>query len=451
MLVVTLFSVACLFAALSVGAAVTFSVWLDRQSARLERLRVAGSPTTLATASHAMLVGFAPEAVVILCVRGHDPYLADTIRALARQDYSDYRLLVIVDHQLDPAWGVVATIRQELGLHDSQLELQELQDRHENCGLKCSALLQAIASLSTDTTVDRVIVTIDSDAVPDKSWLVNLLRPLADESIGATTSNQWFEPRTVALGSWVRAVWQAGAIVPTAILGNPWAGSFAVRHSDLLRSGLLDEWRTSIIDDGPVRESMVRIGKRIEFIPQNFVINREDCSLGFCFRYVARMLTWSRLFESTFWITAVHALLTTGIQAGVVAWVLHEVIAWVYDESRAPNLAWFAIGTLAVLLLSQVAGYLIIRRAILRTSLAAMNLHPARSGGARFMTRLVMVALAVPLATASYAYGCLRALRITQVQWRNIAYEVHGGRRIKLLDYSPYTVEKNTALENHSV
>lgn len=67
------------------------------------------------------------------------------------------------------------------------------------------------------------------------------------------------------------------------------------------------------------------------------------------------------------------------------------------------------------------------------------------------MTRLVMVALAVPLATASYAYGCLRALRITQVRWRNIAYEVHGGRRIKLLDYSPYTVEKNTALENHSV
>lgn len=454
MLAVVLFSIACGFAALSIGAAAAFSFWLFRQTSRINRL-FDSAETRADSDSRAKLPAFSPEAVVILCVRGHDPFLADTIRALARQDYSNYRLLVVVDHRIDPAWQVVANVKFELGLNDLQLELQELQQRHEQCGLKCSALLQAVEGLSHRTTTDRVIVTIDSDAVPDKSWLVNLLRPLADASVGATTSNQWFEPRSLAVGSWVRAVWQAGAIVPTAMLSNPWAGTFAIRHADILASGLLDDWRTSIIDDGPVRERIKRIGKRIEFVPQNLVINREDCSLDFCFRYVARMLTWSRLFESTFWVTCVHALLTSSLQAGVVVWCFAELAMAMGGTLSEPiwnRLIW-PIGAVAVLLFSQVAGYLIVRQAILRGSLSAAKSRESKPGShpSSWLTRLVYVTLSVPLATFAYVLGCVRALRVKRVVWRKIAYDVENGRRIKMLDYAPFVAEKPTALENHSV
>lgn len=454
MLAVVLVSIACGFAALSIGAATAFSFWLFRQTSRLNRLADV-APTRADSDSRAKLPAFSPEAVVILCVRGHDPFLADTIRALARQDYPNYRLLVVVDHRIDPAWQVVASVKFELGLNDLQLELQELQQRHEQCGLKCSALLQAVEGLSQSTTTDRVVVTIDSDAVPDKSWLVNLLRPLADASVGATTSNQWFEPRSLAIGSWVRAVWQAGAIVPTAMLSNPWAGTFAIRHADILASGLLDDWRTSIIDDGPVRENIKRLGKRIEFVPQNLVINREDCSLDFCFRYVARMLTWSRLFESTFWVTCVHALITSSFQASVVVWCFAELamaLGGTLSEPIWNRLIW-PIGAVAVLLFSQVAGYLIVRHAILRGSLSAAKSEELKPGSLplSWLTRLTYVTLSVPLATSAYALGCLRALRVKRVVWRKIAYDVENGRRIKMLDYAPFVAEKPTALENHSV
>lgn len=457
MLAVGLFISACVFAVLSIGAATAFSVWLRRQATRLDRLCHDQELERHATASPTSRPLYSPEAVVILCVRGHDPYLADTIRALARQDYSNYRVLIVVDHRLDPAWHVVSSIKQELGLNDLQLELQELRLRHAHCGLKCSALVQALESLASDVDADRIIVTIDSDAVPEPTWLANLLQPMADGSVGATTSNQWFEPGTLSLGSWVRAVWQAGAIVPTAMLGNPWAGSCAIRHSDILNSGLMDDWRTSIIDDGPVRENLQRLGKRIEFVPQNLVINREDCSLDFCFRYVARMLTWSRLFESTFWITGVHALVTSALQVSVVLWCLGSLVAVVLVPSVEPLWSRVLLPFTAVtfLLLGQVAGYLIVRQAVMRTSLTGSRLRSQnlarRYAPVSWGTRLFFVMLAVPMATTAYAWGCLKALRVKRVVWRNITYDVENGRQIKMLDYAPYVAQKPTALENHSV
>jgi glycosyltransferase involved in cell wall biosynthesis len=456
MLSVAVFTIACGFAALSVGASLAFSIWLRWQTVRLGRLQEVHSRTATDPLSRALLPGHAPEAVVILCVRGHDPFLADTIRALARQDYANYRLLIVVDHQLDPAWRVVTQVKQELGLNGSQLELQELEQRHERCGLKCSALLQALESLSTSTTTDRVIVTVDSDAIPEPSWLMHLLQPMVDESVGATTSNQWFEPRSWALGSWVRAVWQAGAIVPTAMLSNPWAGSFAIRHSDILSSGLMDDWRTSIIDDGPVRENLQQLGKRIEFVPQNVVINREDCSLAFCFRYVTRMLTWSRLFESTFWITGLHAGVTATIQAFVALWCVYELWGIGSYETLAigSSRLILPVSAAALLLLSQVLGYWIVRNAILNHSKAARQAHNNRTNvtnSVPWVARMLLVTLAVPMATTAYVFGCIRATRVKKVVWRNIAYQVEGGRRVKMLDYSPFASEASSAYENHSV
>src|SRR5256885_10817047 len=52
--------------------------------------------------------GFLPPAVVILPVRGIDPGFDDNVRAILRQTYPTYRLLVVVD---DPADPVPARVR----------------------------------------------------------------------------------------------------------------------------------------------------------------------------------------------------------------------------------------------------------------------------------------------------------------------------------------------------
>jgi len=44
---------------------------------------------------------------VILCLRGSDPFLGDTIRAAVAQDHPNYELRVVVDSRDDPAWAEV--------------------------------------------------------------------------------------------------------------------------------------------------------------------------------------------------------------------------------------------------------------------------------------------------------------------------------------------------------
>lgn len=481
-----LFSAACSVAALNFGAAVVFRVWMARQAASLRRDSrhgVAGGNSTSAetaadTASaaaaedtaadaEASIAGlvhadFVPEAVVVLCVRGPDPFLAETLHALARQDYSNYRLVVVVDHSQDPAWHAVQCVKRALGLNDSQLEVQELRERRSECGLKCSALLQAIASLEDDgPDPERLIVTIDSDAVPAAHWLANLVRPLAENSVGATTSNQWFEPTSLAWGAWVRSVWQAGAIVPTAILANPWAGGFAIRHRDLVDSGLLSAWKTSIIDDGPVRDSLQRIGKRVVFVPQNVVINREDCGIGFSLRYIRRMLTWSRLYERTFWLTCCHAALVAGVHVWATLAALTGLLAGVAGTLGATDVL-LACVPLLLLIGGQVCGYEVVRQAVrCRSEMDGLGCRSELEGssigshvssqGVAWPWRPLLVAAAIPWTMLAYALGCVGAWRVRRVVWRQIAYEVTDGQQVRMLDYAPFPAVAPQPLEHHSV
>jgi len=397
---------------------------------------------------------FAPQVVVLLCVRGPDPFLAETLQALARQHYPNYRLLVVVDHEQDPAWRAVQQVKRELGLNDGQLEVQELRERRPECGLKCSALLQAIASLEDgDPDPERLIVTIDSDAVPATDWLANLIHPLADPTVGATTCNQWFEPNSLAWGAWVRSVWQAGAIVPTAILANPWAGGFAIRHRDLVDSGLLAAWHTSIIDDGPVRESLRRLGKRILFVPQNVVINREDCGFGFSLRYIRRMLTWSRLFESTFWLTCCHAAVLTSVHLWAALTAGLGLMAGVTGTLDIADVV-AATLPLGLLWVGQVGGYEIVRAAVHRhTEMDGPSDRADRSrNDVNWPLRTLLVAAAIPWTLLAYAGGCLGAWRVRRVVWRQVAYEVTDGQQVRMLDYAPFpTVAPPQPLEHHSV
>ena len=47
---------------------------------------------------------------------------------------------------------------------------------------------------STPRSGDEVLVFVDSDARPEKSWLKKLVAPLADETLGASTGYRWFLP-----------------------------------------------------------------------------------------------------------------------------------------------------------------------------------------------------------------------------------------------------------------
>ena len=248
-------------------------------------------------------------ASIVLSVRGCDPTLRHSLIGLLDQDYENYEIHVVVDNRVDTAWKVVHEIKEEFDL-DHRLTIHEMREPLETCGLKCSALIQALDAIHEDSTY---LVLLDADVKPHRTWLSSCIRPLqADAGIGVVTGNQWFEPLGESTGTLIRSLWNAGAIVPTAMYANPWAGTCAMRVDDVHRSGLDLLWRKSVVDDGPIRDAMTPLGLRVHFEPSLIMINREHCSTEYVGRYISRMLTWSKLYEKTFINTVVHAAISNG-------------------------------------------------------------------------------------------------------------------------------------------
>lgn len=377
------------------------------------------------------------RAAIFLSVRGSDPSFRDCIESLLAQDYDDFEIHVIVDSSTDPAWPIVKTFQRDVT--DGKLNVHELSTPQMTCGLKCSALNYGVSKVGSAV---RYFAFVDSDVVVHSTWLSELLSPLADEAIGVTTGNQWFEPDSSRLGSLLRSVWHAGAIVPTIIYANPWAGSIGMRRADFEVAGLAEYWRSSIVDDGPVREAFEAIGKRIELVSSVTLINRESCSASFTAKYVRRMLTWSKLYEGTYGRTAIHALITGVLLLGTILITLASIVARVSgisDISEAGIAA--SIGLMAILagMVVTYVGYLMVRTPIKR-------MHASRGSDLQTIGPMRAVALLVlmPVTQVLYVYSLVSALFAKQVRWRDATYEINSKSDVRLLSYEPFLREEDS-------
>ena len=283
----------------------------------------------------------------------------------------------------------------------------------------------------------KFLVLIDADVTPHSSWLGQLIAPLSNKKIGVVTGNQWFEPVISTPGAIVRSLWNAGALVPTALLSNPWAGTFAMRMEDVRRAKLQKIWRKSIVDDGPIRQALQPLGLSIYFSPSLIRVNRERCTFRYVNRYVSRMLTWSRMYESTFINTLVHAVITSGV---ITASAILMMVALFRGEHQA---AWtLGLGLLGGSLVTTLA-YFVVRSAVSYSiGLRGERLDRMRLG------RTVSLFLFTPVAQIIYGISCFRAALTQRIQWRQITYEIHGNDRVKMVRYRPWVAEEPEKIQS---
>lgn len=401
---------------------IAFSQFLSRQAKKLER-------------DSNDVSGHYPPTTVVLSLRGADPFLNRTLKALATQDYPNYSVKIVVDHREDPAWSMCQAAIEELAT--DRIQIEELEHRHETCSLKCSALIQAVQTIGSESTV---LVLTDADVVPHKTWLKEIVQPLEDESIGISTGNQWFIPAKPTFGSLVRAVWNAGAIVPTSILGHPWAGSCALRMDDIRRSKLIERWQTSIVDDGPIGPSLTSLGLKVQFVPSVMMVNQEQCEVSFCWTYIRRMLTWSRLFESTYPLTVLHAVTMQGIC--LIGLILGVAAGWqgAWAESM------FGFVGLISFWAANLFAYRWIDRSVRRLTHANM-IRESRFG----VWELCKAAMAIPMTHLIYVVSAVRACFVRQICWRDITYRIDRSGNVKMLSYAPYRPFKDDSQAELSI
>lgn len=377
-----------------------------------------------------------PRVAVLMSLRGCDPFLLDTLRGLLRQEYEDFEIVCIIDNRKDPAWKVV----EEFAIgHDAgkQLRFYELQQPLKSCSLKCSALVQACAMVQPDR---EVVVLIDADVVPHRRWLSEVVQPLSDPTIGVVTGNQWFEPTDPTIGSMLRSIWNAGAIVATAFNANPWAGTCAMRLADLRESGLIQKWQTSVVDDGPIKAAMTRLGIKVYFEPRLIMVNRDQCSASFVGRYVTRMLTWSRIYEASFINTVLHGLALLGLHA---AGVLVVSIAALNREWLAVTILASSVGLANIFLFM---GFLAVRNAV-RHSIARRD----ERLGSLTIAKATRVFLLIPVCQLAHLYWTVRAMFTKQTTWRGITYRLKPGQTVEMDAYRPYVAAVASNSERTSI
>ncbi len=381
-------------------------------------------------------VSYCPKTAVILCLRGADPFLHECLCRLLDQEYPNYELLIVVDSREDPAWQVVHEVLQQRR-PAVPVRVEPLQEPFDTCALKCSALIQAVSSLDESF---EVVALLDADTQPHRTWLSELVAPLADPAVGVTSGNRWYMPRQPNIGSLVRYVWNAGAVVQMYWNRFTWGGSVALRKEVFRCRELVERWRRSVSSDTVIYNVVRRLALRTKFVPTVLMVNRESCSLRQFYRWVQRQLVVGRLYHPGWPVVLSHGLGTTVVLLASIALLAYG--AW--------HKQWLPAGILgtglAGYLLAMLAALAVLERSVQRV--VGMRGEPCGWITPRVLASAVFV---LPLTQLVYAAALLAAMRLRTVAWRGVQYQIGPKRQVRMLEYRPFRTDKSAELDDHSL
>lgn len=356
-----------------------------------------------------------PNVEVILCVRGVDPTLGDCLRAINSQVYEGrYRVHVVFDG--DEALAVIASAAAATKLRP-QFKAARLYPPHDACGLKMSALVQALGDLEPDT---EAVALIDADVRPASDWLANLIAPLYVNGVGAATGVRWFEP-VGGLGSRLRYLWNAGAVVQAHAHSVAWGGSLAFQVAVLRRAGLPALWLHRLVEDTGVTGALAKIGLRVHTVPVAVALCGERVSVRDAFRFVRRQLLAVRLYHDRWPRILLHGLVDA--VAVVSLFAVLVVGGWTNDDYRFAE----AGVVLFVQFVAAVGGLLYLRGRINRVR--------GETSGAVWLLSQALPLL--PLAVLFHAAAAIAAQVARRVDWRGVTYVLSRGT-VRLAAYRPY-------------
>lgn len=364
-----------------------------------------------------------PQARIILCLRGADPYLDEVLTRLLEQDYPNYDVHIVVDSATDPAAEVV---REVLGENKSRtVKVSVLAKPRVTCTLKVSALLQAVRAL--DPGVEFVALC-DADTMAHRTWLRELAAPLADKNVAVVTTGRWYMPTEPALGSLVRYLYNVGSLLHAWMYDFGWAGTMAIRASFLKDSDLAARWEQCLGDDTLAGIVAHSYGLRQAFVPSLVMINRETCTVPGFLNFCQRQLLSVRLHHPAWPAVLAHGWITTLVLVAAILSFVERLFTLHWGEAGGLLFALLVYATAMVVI---VAGLEYCVQGVL---------HARRKKGIDWLDGNVLMGLlvAAPLAQVSYSWALWLAMTVKRFRWRGVEYQIVGRSGIRLQEYVPY-------------
>jgi ceramide glucosyltransferase len=367
---------------------------------------------------------------VIVPFRGADADLESGVRGLCSQTYPNYKLLLVVDSQTDPAFPVLTRVAAEAALPGAgraEVLVAGPAGKHE--GQKVHNQLFALRGIYEAAPDDEVWVFADSDAVPGPQWLRSLMLPLRQvKSTGLTTGYRWIFPERPGLreGLWSHAASLMNSSVAVLLgkdeMNHAWGGSMAIRAGTARAGDLRGLLEGALCDDYQFSRSCRSLGKRIYFVPQCLVATPVDFTWKSLVNFVHRQYFLTRIYAPSLFLLGL--LFTSLYVAGF--WSLVGYLLWCAIQGfRGMTWVWPVSFLAAAFLANQVRSWF--RRRIVRRVFG-------EEGLAKLRTTLTLDRWATPLwMTLHWLLVVYSAFGHT-MNWRGIRYRLTGPQKCERLD-----------------
>ena len=363
---------------------------------------------------------FHPFVSVIAPGRGLERGLTDNLRTLLTQDYPHYEVLFVFDRADDPAIEVVRQLKASSEIATRTIIAGPATDS----GQKVHNLRVAVTEIDPES---EVLVFVDTDARPGKKWLEQLVAPLADESLGASSGYRWFLPVDGGIASRLRGVWNASI---ASALGSDtsknfcWGGSTAIRRTTFARLQLSERWRGTVSDDFMITRVLREANLPIHFTPNCLVPSVGDCDFKELFEFTTRQIKITRVYAPHLWLPLLlgSALFTIVFFGGLILLIL-QILQIV---SNFPPVILLII--LCILFGLGAA------KAFIRWRAANI---PLANYQFELRDDLAAHIFLWPFASLLYLYNCVVAGFSRRIRWRGITYELKSPNEAVIISREP--------------
>ena len=363
---------------------------------------------------------FQPFVSVIAPSRGLEPGLEDNIRALLEQKYPSYEVVFVLDDETDPALELINAVTSRT--NNPSVEFKTvIAGPALNAGQKVHNLRMAVSEIAPHS---QALVFVDTDARPHPEWLRDLVRPLADQTVGAVTGYRWFVPLRGGFASRLRSVWNGS--IASALGGDTaknfcWGGSTAIRRATFDQLNIRDRWLGTVSDDFLVTRVLKEAKLPIYFAPQCLVPSVGDCNFSELLEFTTRQIKITRVYSNGLWKTLLlgSSMFTIAFFGGILLSLIRIVNGGSFVIPAGLVLAMFVLGSL---------------KAYVR--LKTVNL-PLRNYSVELHRDLLAHVFFWPLASVLYLYNSIVAGFSRRINWRGITYELKTPTEAVIISREP--------------
>jgi len=202
-----------------------------------------------------------PKVALMVPCKGLDPDFELNMQRLLEQDYPNFEIVFMTINAQDPCHPVL----QELVTRSpvpARLVLGGFSKQ------RCQKLDNILAGVDAIGEQADIYAWADSDARVARDWLRQLVAPLRQPHIGASTTYRWYRPEPGRPLTYVLALWTGIQITHFHINKTVavWGGSMAIRRATFEALEMRRIWQTALADDCVLNDTVRKAGLRVEFV-----------------------------------------------------------------------------------------------------------------------------------------------------------------------------------------